>query len=72
VVSTYFSFRCDVVHEHSSTPSSHLSENLLSEDQVLWLEQQTLKSYQLYSNLNVQFDDPSIGLQWYIVSYRSH
>ena len=40
--------------------------------QVLWLEQQTLKSYQLYSNLNVQFDDPSIGLQWYIVSYRSH
>ena len=40
--------------------------------QVLWLEQQTLKSYQLYSNLNVQFDDPSIGLQWYIVSYRSY
>ena len=40
--------------------------------QVLWLEQQTLKSYQLYSNLNVQFDDPSVGLQWYIVSYRSY
>ena len=39
---------------------------------VLWLEQQTLKSYQLYSNLNVQFNDPSIGLQWYIVSYRSY
>ena len=40
--------------------------------QVLWLEQQTLKSYELYSNLNVQFNDPSIGLQWYIVSYRSY
>lgn len=66
VVSAFFSFRYDKVPERSSTPSGYLSELLLTEDQVLEVEQQNFRSYKLYSNCKMPFHDPRAGLQWYI------